>query len=423
MIVADDEIYPVFIHSLFRSGSTYIFNVFRQSPNYWCYQEPFNEFLIHLNGNVGRLLDVDERDGSGLRHPKMIQPYFWEFYQVKEVVSGLFRKSFSFDDFFIKRGTSLPSEQLEYITALIDNAKGRPVLQFCRSTGRMGPLKASFPGIHIHLWREPRNQWWSFKINDFFDPAIQLILNAKQLPEVLRYIKEKYQIIEYHDDDIENEFENARINPISSTSNYLIFYAVWLFSYLESESILNFTISIDRLSADASYRDEITKKFTELGAVGLDFKDCSVPSMIFKAHECEWYLSIENQVHKIFEEHGFEKNKIDMVVSQQELIQNIHTSVSAKTNDAMRDAVRLRKITLGYIEQCANLAKKYQDRINRVQRLASEVEQINIQILQSKSWQITAPLRWAASKVRLFKQHSILDRTKAVFKSIKNIKD
>jgi hypothetical protein len=45
---------PIFVHSLFRSGSTYLFEVFRRSPDgYWCYQEPLNEHLRHARDRYG----------------------------------------------------------------------------------------------------------------------------------------------------------------------------------------------------------------------------------------------------------------------------------------------------------------------------------------------------------------------------------
>ena len=41
---------PIFIHSLFRSGSTYLFKLCRSSPaGYWCYQEPLHEAVLAAN--------------------------------------------------------------------------------------------------------------------------------------------------------------------------------------------------------------------------------------------------------------------------------------------------------------------------------------------------------------------------------------
>ncbi|MEA3115191.1 MAG: hypothetical protein QOG58_4990, partial [Caballeronia sp.] len=42
---------PLFLHSLFRSGSTYLFEKFRRTDRFYCYQEPCNEALIDLDTN------------------------------------------------------------------------------------------------------------------------------------------------------------------------------------------------------------------------------------------------------------------------------------------------------------------------------------------------------------------------------------
>ena len=63
---------PVFIHSLFRAGSTYLFNCFRRSPfGYWCYQEPLNEYLVNAVNMPGKLLELHEENATHLRHPKL----------------------------------------------------------------------------------------------------------------------------------------------------------------------------------------------------------------------------------------------------------------------------------------------------------------------------------------------------------------
>ena len=70
---------PIFIHSLFRSGSTYLFNVFRRTGNYWCYQEPENEWLLELDNKPEALLAVTTNNGGNIHHPDIGKPYFWQF--------------------------------------------------------------------------------------------------------------------------------------------------------------------------------------------------------------------------------------------------------------------------------------------------------------------------------------------------------
>ena len=68
---------PVFIHSLFRTGSTYIWLKFRNNEQYYCYYEPFHEVLSILTRDVSNLLNEDlARDVLG--HPAIKKRYFFD---------------------------------------------------------------------------------------------------------------------------------------------------------------------------------------------------------------------------------------------------------------------------------------------------------------------------------------------------------
>ncbi len=74
---------PIFIHSLFRTGSTYLFHVFRRCVgHYWCYQEPLHEVIRYAATAPEHLLQLNAESGSRLRHPVLERPYFWEFFQI-----------------------------------------------------------------------------------------------------------------------------------------------------------------------------------------------------------------------------------------------------------------------------------------------------------------------------------------------------
>jgi len=142
---------------MFRSGSTYVFDKFRRAGGFTCYQEPFNEELIELNFKPEKLLKPPCANSIDLRHPALNSPYFHEYYCAREYLRNKFFKAFSYSQYFT--GPSLPELQKAYIAALIDIASARPLLQFCRSSGRIQALKTTFGGVHIHLWRDPQSQW------------------------------------------------------------------------------------------------------------------------------------------------------------------------------------------------------------------------------------------------------------------------
>src|ERR1700761_3229311 len=97
---------PIFIHSLFRSGSTYLFHKFRSTDNFYCYQEPCNEALIDLDRNPDGFMKSPGYDSRLLRHPTLTAPYFYESYCIRDRLKGLFKKSFSYEDYFT--GPTLP---------------------------------------------------------------------------------------------------------------------------------------------------------------------------------------------------------------------------------------------------------------------------------------------------------------------------
>ena len=107
---------PIYIHSLFRSGSTYFFNKFREfDENYQCYQEPFNEHLLNAKENPDKLLEVHEDTSKVLRHPILNKPYFYEFHSIAKDVSKYLDESLCYKKFFdsedgegnLKKGGSL----------------------------------------------------------------------------------------------------------------------------------------------------------------------------------------------------------------------------------------------------------------------------------------------------------------------------
>lgn len=413
---------PIFIHSLFRSGSTYLFNSFRRSSfDYWCYQEPLNEMLLHLNADAERLLEMSEVTAKSLRHPAMSRPYYWEYYQVRSELEGLIEKSFCYDDFFINEGESLPESQVRYFMSLISNAKGRPLLQFCRSLGRINGLKNEFGGVHIHLWRNPRSQWWSFKIINYFDNVIQLIYKARNLPPVLMEIKSLCEINNYHNDDIENEILNAKRHPLNPRAGYMAFYALWLFSYIEGEKHSNITINIDSLSLDKIYRENKIRELSQLNINEIDFTDCVIPQLYFTDKEQEFYNDIEDEVKGLFSQNGYEKPLINKSIkSYREQIRDFE---KPDLDLVSENLLKARITALKFFEQ------KNETEIE-IQQARTKINENNIQIQQlshelqavynSHSWRITSFFRQVVSMLKYISQwqSNFTSRSKVYINSI-----
>lgn len=385
---------PIFIHSLFRSGSTYLFNVFRRSgEGYWCYQEPEHELLVLLDENAELLLETHQDSSKSLRHPEMEKPYFWEFYTIRDSLRGLFDRSFSYGDFFCPLPPGLPESQVRYIGSLISNADGRPVLQCCRSSGRVRAIKQAFSGIHIHLWREPRSQWWSYKINDYFDAATQLIYDAHQLPAVLQEVRRICGVKSYYNYDIKAQIELAGRNFLSVEKNYFLFYSLWLYSYLEIERQSDVSIDLIRLARDKRYRGDALERLEKMGIDGMDLSDCSIPAISFSGEEDLVFSGVEKDVKKLFLSHGYDEGEIRKAEA---VAASTREYESCAIVNSDQGAVRARQVTMRFMDHSAQLRTDIDAAEKQIAELESRLREVNNNLAameNSISWRITEPLR------------------------------
>ena len=335
---------PIFVHSLFRSGSTYIFNVFRRSNlGYWCYQEPLHEHIRHAKGAPERLLEIDSNYNSRWHHPTLQRPYFWELYQIKDEIDSLFRKELSYDWFFIGEEHSAFPDVTAYLQCLINAAKGRPVLQCCRSYGRAASLRKICGGTHTHLWRNPWDQWWSYKVGDYFDATTLLTLNALRVPAVLAEVKRVCGIANFHDPDIEQEIDHALTHRLGARDGYFAFYALWLYSFLATEKVAHLSINIDSLSSSAAYRENMLAALADSGISGLDFSDCKIAQARFSERDRAFFEDTEKRVHDLFLRHGYKRDDLDVSI---ELRIRHRLKSQPSLRDMVEQASRLREVAI-----------------------------------------------------------------------------
>ncbi|MGH8256317.1 MAG: hypothetical protein ACRET0_08890 [Steroidobacteraceae bacterium] len=280
---------PIFVHSLFRAASTYFFQKFRsQGPAFTCYQEPFNETLTALNDPVLHDKLLGTQEGSVLRHPPLDRPYFYEFWIRREHLAGLYREAFAYDQYFMDERGALPDAQRAYLSALMQQAQGRPLLQLCRSSGRIAVLRAEYGGVHVHVWREPRNQWWSYRVADYFDRVTQLTYRGESVPRVLGTIASMAGI------------GRGQMRLLSPRENYLLFYGLWLDAWLRLQSRADLTISLDGIAISPAENAESSKRLSELSECAMDLSDVRTSGMVFTAEEEGFYSEIERTVSDIF---------------------------------------------------------------------------------------------------------------------------
>ncbi len=392
---------PVFIHSLFRSGSTYIFNVFRQSVyGYWCYQEPLNEYLLHAKNEPERLLEISKEKGKYLRHPEMKKPYFYEFYCIADEVGKSFRKGFSYEQYFSNE-LKVGAELISYFKVLANGSKGRPVFQCCRTAGRVQSLKSEIGGVHVFLWRNPWDQWWSYKKDPYFDQCNILISSADNLPGYIKSIRHELGIIDCGNASVCAEFEcNIKL---SSVDSYKVFYALWCHAVLEAMPNCDMAISIDALSESIEYREFTIERLEQFGVSGLNFDDCSISLSVYGDDDEMFFKNVEEQVYEYLTRDGYttsEINKLKSMTLENRRYRDINDNSCAPD---IKDIFRMRELFYQSESEISAMYSKLgsvRDLLEQVEeelRIANEC-QFNLSnelesIKKSTIWRGSAPLR------------------------------
>ena len=335
---------PIFIHSLFRTGSTWLFDRFRQAEGqgFWCYQEPFHEMLINLKDQPELVLGISGDTSTSLRHPALDKPYFYEFYAIREHIGDSFQKCISFDSFFDSANCTAFDK---YIGKLIRYAQGRPVLQCCRSFGRVKHIRQHHGGMHIYLWRNPWDQWWSYQINDYFDTASLAIINAHNAPNVIALLRSEIGLEEVREAKFIDEYNRLINFSVSVENRYLVFYTLWLFSLLENRSLADCEINIDSLTNDPQYLAETDQRFNDFNINGIGLSSCDVPQAKFEEEDKKFFIGIEHRAHKLFASSGYSIEDLHAVIQ----LQRAHQPATCTDYPKLtRDGQRARAIALRF---------------------------------------------------------------------------
>ncbi len=291
---------PIFIHSLFRTGSTYLWNKFRLDRRFHCYYEPFHQiFPLIDHNNVKRALTPDFKK---VKHPDLDKPYLEEYETLlEEGKQGIphFKESFCFSEFC--NNNENPDLQ-RYIDYLIDGAGSKtPVLQFNRSSLRTRWFKENYPGSrNIYLLRNPRDQWQSYvelqnRLGDDVFFVMDLLCVCKNIShQCFTGLAAHLPLLEYHGVDLSGElsFYQRLLADYSMEERYFIFYHIWFRAFLENVLNADITININRLSSDADYRETVCSHLEKSGVLGLDFGDARI-------HRYSTYRLTETQMADI----------------------------------------------------------------------------------------------------------------------------
>ena len=304
---------PIFIHSLFRAGSTYLFNCFRRSSDdYWCYQEPLNEYLLNAKQQPDALLQLHKANATHLRHPEIGRPYFYEFFPLAAEIGESFLPTFPYEDYF--NNSEAESEALSrYLSVLVNGAQGRPVFQECRSAGRVAAIRACLGGTQIFLWRNPWDQWWSYKVDSHFEICNLQILAAKHVPSLFVELRD---LLKFNPPD--NDERHMVGLRLDASGSYTLFFALWYHAMLEALPRCDLDLNVDSLSLDSEYSNKCLATLSSHGIGGLDFSDCAVPVGLYGKEDIEFFTQIEQRVIDLYLRHGCSAADVERIQSLRE---------------------------------------------------------------------------------------------------------
>lgn len=220
---------PIFVTGRFRSGTTLLWNLFRNIGSVTAYYEPLNERRWFDPGRRGTRTDATHKNVDD----------YWREYDGLEELGRYYR-----EDWIRKRlymdASSWDSGLKQYIQRMIERAPGRSVLQFNRVDFRLPWLRAQFPEAKVvHLYRHPRDQWCSFLMDISRVPKDSSL--AAFEPHDHFYLMIWAKDLKYHFPFLD---EREVSHP------YELFYYLWKLSYLFGVRYSDYSLSFESLVTD-----------------------------------------------------------------------------------------------------------------------------------------------------------------------------
>jgi hypothetical protein len=235
---------PVFLHGMWRSGTTFVWSRFRAADGVTAYFEPLSPALARLTPR--RIHSEDWQDAMvRSRHPLMDQPYFAEY---EPLIRGrgvrLYYRSFAARQF-----ARLPTERdpdLEaYLASLLMHAWSegrRPVLGFVLTGLRVARLRAVFGAYDVHIDRDPLAIWASYQRHaaegtyNFF-AGLFWVLERNATHPLLEPLAARFRLRNGLEKMVKPRvYYRKTIDTLTPAESYGLVYYFWLLSLLHAAS-------------------------------------------------------------------------------------------------------------------------------------------------------------------------------------------
>jgi GT2 family glycosyltransferase/glycosyltransferase involved in cell wall biosynthesis/SAM-dependent methyltransferase len=369
-----------FVHSLFRSGSTYFYNALKRSEKVYVYHEPMHEVIASLPNSWGELSGRKDQLKSTLRHDFLIGGYFDEFSHLLPSIKKTFDPRFSFDYYFMEAGGSAP-DQKAYIDLLVDGAPKPPVLQCTRTSGRIGWLRENYKSNHIFLLRNPWDQWYSYKVDPYIATTPRIIYSQSNLPEVLGAVFEASGANPLVGCDTQEKLACGFKLPLTPDQDYFLFYGLWLYSLVCGERDCDVVIDMDELSASTEYQANCLASLEKIGIQSIDFSDARLQRAVFDEREQAGFRIVEEQVLEIYRQHsmpiGVAREYLDAARRKSFVSPN---KLEAAASGMLEDARRMRELLAARDVQIVSLSQAVSERDGQIAGLSQALSERDSQI-------------------------------------------
>src|SRR5208283_2524405 len=270
----------LFIQGMWRTGSTYIWNKFREQPRYRAFSEPFHELLLfEKEEDLRRKLPAEI--SLMARHPELKDFYFAEY--EFEALGGIrhFEKRFSYQTYCLGPESRDVSLQ-RYLFSLMEVAwrhRERPVFKFTRGLMRAGWLHARFPSYTILLLRRPMDIWNSFVSfpNPYFLVAMCMVVGQNRDHEILGEIARRHDVPFHIADTYEEDstfyqgFVAARQKEL-----YPVLFDLYLLTAVSAARYADAVVDMNELSTNPASLAFVSARL-QVGGINLDLADCNLP--------------------------------------------------------------------------------------------------------------------------------------------------
>lgn len=290
----------IFLHSAFRSGSTWFWNRFREAAGTHAYYEPFHEIMGQMTPDI---ITEHRTDVWKSGHPPLAIPYFTEYRNLLPPDGGVpfYQGRFAYESYYLSADDA---EQQRYIESLADHAHrlGKvPVFGFCRSLGRVPWFKRACRGTHIVTWRDPWDQWASIaeqttRGNPYFDFRLYLIASIGRHCSEYHAFFEGLPVPRPIGANIYKKavYLNAFFRATSTETRFRIFLRVYLLDLLLALPEADLIVDMDRLSSEADHREAVALQLQAMtGLAELWFDDCTLPRHPPQADASHYRTSLE----------------------------------------------------------------------------------------------------------------------------------